>query len=98
MVNELQKNERRKLDFMIEWLTTNHLGNGGYPYDHDIIGDEVVIAEVDHDGAAKLSRYPISELLARYERAVQKRKAFGKEDHELTDVMYDEWPALINED
>ena len=64
---------------MIKFLTESHLDAfGGYPYDWTIIGDQVVVAELD-DGKdrqrTQLAIWTVPELLAWHDRAVAEQAA-----------------------
>jgi hypothetical protein len=91
----MTRNEQRKLEFMQRWVTGRQYDWVAGHYWSEIIGGELVVAEYeqfdDPDSGTHLGRYPIADLIAWYDRAVELRKAWNKEKyrHELHDVMFE---------
>jgi len=61
---ELEDQEEETPDDPVLWyLTEEHLErDGGYPYDHAVVHDKIVVASLDHNGATRADVYDMDYL------------------------------------
>jgi len=93
----MTKTKEKKLDKMIERLTTGHLEHaGGYPYDWVRIGDEIVIAELPADNETRIARYYVGDLIAWHDAAIAEMKEYP--DTDWASACIDTMPKQIQQD
>jgi hypothetical protein len=78
------------MDDLLEYITESHLRyDGGYPFDSIWIGDLLVVAKLNYDGATRIQTYGRHDLIKWLDEAEWFRmKLFG--DPELMSQWNDE--------
>ena len=82
------------MDDLLEYITESHLRHdGGYPFDSIWIGDLLVVAELNHDGATRIETYG-KHYLAEWLNEAEKFRSEVCSDPDLMEDHDDEFIIL----